>query len=246
MGAFTTSGGAPSVDVGAIQSGAALTTTREKTEIFQGFPKTLIDQLCTQETAVLKFNSIEWNLGNLAKALGAGIFSDGSSEGILGTQSEAAVDRSMATLTQSEAVRAASVAKKAGGTSIAYLAASEAVLAASELILTTSEAVVNAGHLVGGTDILTFGGELSFAEVALRLTHSTPKGATITVDVYKAQGTGAIEMTFGDDVHNFPMEFNAMVPFDPCTKTVVDWSGNTLLPGAQLFRITIVNAPDPC
>lgn len=30
------------VDVGGVNSGATLTTTREKTEVFQGFPKTLV------------------------------------------------------------------------------------------------------------------------------------------------------------------------------------------------------------
>lgn len=40
MGNFCTTGAAcvPDVDVGGINSGATLTTTREKTEIFLGFP----------------------------------------------------------------------------------------------------------------------------------------------------------------------------------------------------------------
>jgi hypothetical protein len=219
------------VDVGAVQSGATLTTTREKVEVFQGFPKTLIDQMCTQETAILKFNSIEWSLPNLAKALGAGTIWDGSSEAI----SEAKIAASLAA---SEAAKELSHAK-VDSNATWESTASEAILAAS---IATSEATA----AIEGTDVLTFGGDLSFTEVAIQLTHSTPKGATITIDIYKAQGNGAVEMTFGDDVHNFPMEFAAMVPFDPCTKTVLDWSGAALAPGKQMFKITIVNGPDPC
>ena len=76
-------GATPSVDVGAVESGATLTTTRTKEEIFQGFPKTLVEQFATQETAVLKISGIEWNVTNLVYALGAGTTTVSSSQEIL-------------------------------------------------------------------------------------------------------------------------------------------------------------------
>ena len=96
------------------------------------------------------------------------------------------------------------------------------------------------------TETLSFGGQISFIDVALKLVHDTPKGSTITIKVWKAQGSGALDMTFGDDAHSFPMEFNAMVPFDPCTKQVLDWNGDILVEGKQLFEITIAKAAGTC
>jgi hypothetical protein len=96
------------------------------------------------------------------------------------------------------------------------------------------------------TETLSFGGEISFQEVAIKLVHQTPKGMTITVKIWKAQGSGAVEMNFGNDPHAFPMEFSGMVPFDPCLKQIVDWEGNLLVPGKQLFEVTITKAANTC
>jgi len=76
-------GTTPTVDVGAVESGATLTTTRTKEEVFQGFPKTLIAQFATQETAVLKISGIEWNVNNLMYALGAGVTAVSSTQEVL-------------------------------------------------------------------------------------------------------------------------------------------------------------------
>ncbi len=96
------------------------------------------------------------------------------------------------------------------------------------------------------TETLSFGGQISFIDVALKLVHDTPKGNVITIRVWKAQGSGALDMTFGDDSHAFPMEFNAMVPFDACTKEVRGWDGSILTEGKQLFEITIAKAAGAC
>lgn len=96
------------------------------------------------------------------------------------------------------------------------------------------------------TETLSFGGQISFIDVALKLVHDTPKGNIITIKIWRAQGSGAVDMTFGDDPHAFPMEFNAMIPFDPCTKQVLDWEGNVLAVGKQLFEITITKAAGTC
>jgi len=355
MGPFQTSGGPPILDVGAVQSGAALTTTREKVEVFQGFPKTLIDQMCTQETAVLKFNSIEWNLTNLAAALGAGILTTaadaigeaatlahaawtGSGDGpysitvpladgqaivpgsveLLDGVSSIATDDGNGLITGADvdtgtvnyvtgvinvtfdtgqgptsisgacdlgeyvcATTAVTTQElflefptvedgtvtltfqKSGGAVAITDAASAGVLAGSGLTSGTIEyetgkcnlvwaAALSAGKAVVATytgtktETLAFGGQITFSEVAIQLKHTSPKGALVQVDVYKAQGNGALEVTFGDDTHNFPMEFSGMIPFDPCSKTVKDWSGQLLPAGKQLFKITITKAAQSC
>jgi len=111
--------------------------------------------------------------------------------------------------------------------------------------LTAGEVIV-AAYDGTKTETLSFGGQISFIDVALKLVHDTPKGSTITIKIWKAQGSGALDMTFGDDAHTFPMEFNAMVPFDPCTKQVLDWAGDPLIEGKQLFEITIEKAAGTC
>lgn len=320
--------------------------------------KTLIDQMCTQETAVLKFNSIEWNLTNLAYALGAGVLTTandvigeseslahatwtGSGDGpytysvplaagqaivpgsitLYDGTSSIAVDDGDEDLTGSDVKTGATtfvnyvtgeisvefdtgqgptsisgdcdlgeyvclttaittqefyleypvieggtislVFQKTGGAVTITDAAVDGVFAGSGLTSGTCEeetgkcnlvwaSALTAGNVIVATyhgtktETLSFGGQLSFSEVALQLQHTSPKGATVQVDVYKAQGNGALEMTFGDDTHNFPMEFSAMIPFDPCSKTVKDWAGSVLTAGKQLFKITITKAAQGC
>lgn len=361
MGNFCTSGLAtcePQVDVGGVNSGATLTTTREKTEVFQGFPKTLVDQFATQETAVLKFESIEWNVSNLVKALSAGIVTQGadvidkaltqvSANGdatetdftftmalsagmaiipgtvIVTDGTETFTDNGGGVLT-GDATGTGTVNYATGVVSVSFNAAPSVgvdnvtcnadegellctvsgtpdysmlflkwpYIAPSSVTIYTSgglsctddgtggltgdvatatppnpdnaieyetgrvdvtwNAALSNGDIIVAaydgtkTETLSFGGQISFIDVALKLVHDTPKGSTITIKIWKAQGSGALDMTFGDDAHSFPMEFNAMVPFDPCTKQVLDWSGTPLIEGKQLFEITIEKAAGSC
>jgi len=72
-------GSEPTVDVGAVRSGMTLVTTREKVDIMQGIPRTLVETFTVQETGTLTINGLEWNLNNIAYALGAGsVYSDAS------------------------------------------------------------------------------------------------------------------------------------------------------------------------
>ena len=63
-------------DVGAVRSGATFAVTRTKLDVFQGSPRTLIRSYVTEETAQLTVNGLEWDLSNLALALGAGTASE--------------------------------------------------------------------------------------------------------------------------------------------------------------------------
>jgi hypothetical protein len=74
-------GTTPNVDVGAIaEDGMEMTVSREYLEVFQGNPKVLIKQFVTGETVEVVMNTIEWNLLNLPRALGAGFTTSSASQ----------------------------------------------------------------------------------------------------------------------------------------------------------------------
>ena len=66
-------GTTPLVEVGALRGKAELTIERTKLEVLQGSPQTLIEQYVTKEDITLKVTGIEWDMDNLAYALGAGV-----------------------------------------------------------------------------------------------------------------------------------------------------------------------------
>jgi len=61
------------VDIGGVNSGGTLNLTRSALEVNQGSPAARVATFVTQETAQLSVTGIEWDLGNLALALGAGV-----------------------------------------------------------------------------------------------------------------------------------------------------------------------------
>lgn len=63
----------PTIDIGAVRSGAELVITREKIIVEQGSPYQLIAQYVIRETVVFTITGIEWNIENLQRALGAGV-----------------------------------------------------------------------------------------------------------------------------------------------------------------------------
>jgi len=67
-------------DVGAVRSGAEFAITRERLEVFQGSPRTLVKQYVTMESVQLTVTGIEWNLTNLKYVLGSGIQDSGPPE----------------------------------------------------------------------------------------------------------------------------------------------------------------------
>lgn len=74
-------GTTPLTDVGAIHDdGMELTVTREFLDVFQGSPKVLIKRFVTGETVELTVKGIEWNLINLALALGTGVTTSSASQ----------------------------------------------------------------------------------------------------------------------------------------------------------------------
>lgn len=74
-------------------------------------------------------------------------------------------------------------------------------------------------YLGGGSesgDILKFGGDIAFNEVSLQLQHQTPPiggdtvGSTIFIDIWRARANGDLSLTFGADLHSFPVTFTAL------------------------------------
>jgi len=65
-------GAEPTIDIGAVRSGMSVAITREKVDIEQGIPKTLVETFTTKETGSITLNGLEWNLDNLPYAMGAG------------------------------------------------------------------------------------------------------------------------------------------------------------------------------
>jgi hypothetical protein len=61
----------PSTDIGYIRT-AQLSVTRQKLEVFLGFPRTLIVQYVNQEDVVLNCTGIEWSLDRLKDAFASG------------------------------------------------------------------------------------------------------------------------------------------------------------------------------
>jgi|SRR3990172_2375438 len=68
-------GTTPTIDVGLTQSGAVLTIEREREDVVAGAPQHIIDALAVNETVTLAIIGLEWNLSNLARAIGVGITS---------------------------------------------------------------------------------------------------------------------------------------------------------------------------
>lgn len=66
-------GATPTIDVGATSAGAALTVTRNKEKVFTGSPLHLIEAIATREEVSFSITSLEWNLSNISRVLGAGI-----------------------------------------------------------------------------------------------------------------------------------------------------------------------------
>jgi len=80
------------------------------------------------------------------------------------------------------------------------------------------------------TDILEYGGDMNFTSVALKFVHVMPSGDTINLFIWSAHGSGDMEITFGDDVHEIPLAFDAL-------RSSTDWAGATLASNKQFFKL---------
>lgn len=82
----------------------------------------------------------------------------------------------------------------------------------------------------GSLEELDFGGRMTIDEVALKFVHQTPAGETVEALLWRAQGSGDIEVTFGDDLHEMPYSFAAVA-------ATTNWLGEALADGANLCKV---------
>lgn len=174
----TSAGVTPTTDVGAVRSGAELAITRERLEVFQGSPQQLIKQYVTKEGVQLTVNGMEWDMNNLAYALGQ-----------------------------------------------------DTILTGDNLL---------SGYVAGVGGTMRFGGSMEIRLCSVRLVHRTPAGGTVDVKIWKAQGTGEVTVTFGDDMHEIPYVFRALDPSHSGAAT--SWSGMLLPVTGNLLEIRHVVA----
>lgn len=68
-------GSTPLVDVGAVRGDAEFSIERTLLEMYQGSPQSRVKSFAVKEDITLKVTGVEWNLTNLAYAIGAGVTS---------------------------------------------------------------------------------------------------------------------------------------------------------------------------
>jgi len=76
-------GTTPLVDVGAVRGDAELLIQRTALELKQGSPQTLVKKYAVEEIVNFKVTGVEWNMDNIAYALGAGVTSQVGADEIL-------------------------------------------------------------------------------------------------------------------------------------------------------------------
>lgn len=87
----------------------------------------------------------------------------------------------------------------------------------------------------GVTTTFGFGGDLRVSDVAAKFVHVTPYGSTITIRLWKAEGAGDLNVSFGDNIHEVPYTFKAL-------ESSVKWGGVALGTTERLFSMELVTA----
>lgn len=81
-----------------------------------------------------------------------------------------------------------------------------------------------------GTTLLDFGGDMKFQRLAVKFVHRTPVGDTFTLSMWRTKPSGEVTITFGDEIHEFPVSFGSI-------DAASDWGGTALADGKRLFQI---------
>ncbi len=99
---------------------------------------------------------------------------------------------------------------------------------------TTLQRLLGGAAISGATNDVTmlFGGSMSFQDLMARFVHQMPPGGTVTLDLWRCQGSGELNLNFGDDFHEFPLALQAQIQ-------TTAWGGSTLAENSQLFRLLI-------
>lgn len=120
-----------------------------------------------------------------------------------------------------------------------FVTAESAQLAVTgiEWNLTNLNLALGAGLVTaaGVTTTFAFGGDLKVQDVAAKFVHVTPYGSTVTIRLWRSEGMGDLNVTFGDAIHEIPYTFHAI-------ETTQSWGGSALGATLRLFEIEIVTA----
>lgn len=97
-----------------------------------------------------------------------------------------------------------------------------------------AEDLLGAGTVAGsGSDQhFFFGGTMAYKELQAEYVHQMAAGGTVTLDVWRCQGTGELALNFTDEFHQFPYNLRALAQ-------TTDWGGTSLGEDKTLFRIRI-------
>jgi hypothetical protein len=79
-------------------------------------------------------------------------------------------------------------------------------------------------------DTLLFGGDANAVTRAVRFIHRMPVGHTITIDLWTASPSAEFNITFGEEIHEFPFIFSAL-------DTSTDWASAATNENGRLMRI---------
>lgn len=86
----------------------------------------------------------------------------------------------------------------------------------------------------GNMDVLKFGGTMAFEDLSVSFRHEFPKGggAGLTIDMFRAQGNGEFNVTFGDDFQEIPYQFRAL-------SSATEYGGAPIATDGALFRLMV-------
>ena len=127
-----------------------------------------------------------------------------------------------------------------------YVTAEDAQLTVNgiEWDLEKLQLALGAGEVATSAALVTmgFGGDLDITDVAVKFTHVMPKGHTLSLRLWKAQGTGEMTVTFGDELHEFPYSFKSLLVPTQSNGNVRGWDDEVLSAKESLFQIVIEKA----
>lgn len=106
--------------------------------------------------------------------------------------------------------------------------------------------VANLDEFLGGGEVsgdtFQYGGTLRTTHLSLKLVHSMPPatgktvGSTVIIEIWDARSAGDLTLTFGMDLHNFPVTVSAI-------QAATDWGGTALSAGQKYYKLQIQEAP---
>jgi len=113
---------------------------------------------------------------------------------------------------------------------ISYCTSEDVQLTVTAIEWNFEQLAKSLGAGVASATQLDFGGDENFSEVAVKYVHRMAAGSTIEIDIWKANGSGELSTSFGDDVQEFPYSFTGL-------NSTTDWATNLLSGDSTIFQM---------